>query len=85
MGAEDVQALLCPLAVHARVAAATQHGALHALLFLYRYVLHQSWPEPALLAPAKRPRRLPPVLTHAEVTAVLAQLQGTAWLMASLF
>jgi site-specific recombinase XerD len=84
MGAEDVQAFLCHLTVHARAAASTQNVALNALLFLYRYVLHQPWPESALIAHAKRPRRLPTVLTHEEVTAVLTQLHGTSWLMASL-
>jgi integron integrase len=84
MGAEEVQAFLCHLAVHVRVAASTQNVALNALLFLYRYVLRQPWPEPAPIAHAKRPRRLPTVLTHEEVTAVLAQLHGTSWLMASL-
>jgi len=84
MGAEEVQAFLCHLAVHAQVAASTQNVALNALLFLYRYVLHQPWPALAPIAHAKRPRRLPTVLTYDEVTAVLAHLHGTSWLMASL-
>ena len=84
MGAEEVQAFLCHLAVHAQVAASTQNVTLNALLFLYRYVLHQPWPELEPIAHAKRPRRLPTVFTHEEVTAVLAQLHGTSWLMASL-
>ena len=84
MGSEEVQAFLCHLAVHAQVAASTQNVALNALLFLYRYVLHQPWPELRPIAHAKRPRRLPTVLTQEEVAAVLAQLHGTSWLMASL-
>ena len=84
MGAEEVQAFLCHLAVHAQVAASTQNVALNALLFLYRYVLHQPWPELGPIAHAKRPRRLPTVFTQEEVAAVLAQLHGTSWLMASL-
>jgi integron integrase len=84
MGAEEVQAFLVHLAVHAQVAASTQNVALNALLFLYRYVLHQPWPELGLIAHARRPRRLPTVFTQEEVTAVLAQLHGTSWLMASL-
>jgi integron integrase len=84
MGAEAVQAFLSHLAVHAQVAASTQHVALKALLFLYRDVLHQAWPERGPIAHAKRPRRLPTVFTQEEVTAVLAQLHGTSWLMASL-
>ena len=84
MGAEEVQAFLSHLAVHAQVAASTQNVALNALLFLYRYVLHQPWPELGPIAHAKRPRRLPTVFTQEEVAAVLAQLHGTSWLMASL-
>jgi integron integrase len=84
MGAEEVQAFLSHLAIHAQVAASTQNVALNALLFLYRYVLHQPWPELQPIAHAKRPRRLPTVFTQEEVTAVLAQLHGTSWLMASL-
>ena len=84
MGAEEVRAFLSHLAVHAQVAASTQNVALNALLFLYRYVLHQPWPELGPIAHAKRPRRLPTVLTQEEVTVVLARLHGTSWLMASL-
>jgi integron integrase len=84
MGAEEVRAFLVHLAVHAQVAASTQNVALNALLFLYRYVLHQPWPERGPIAHAKRPRRLPTVFTQEEVTAVLAQLHGTSLLMASL-
>src|SRR5262249_44128332 len=84
MGAEEVQAFLSHLAVHGQVAASTQNVALNALLFLYRYVLHQPWPELGPIAHAKRPRRLPTVLTQEEVTAVLARLHGTSLLMANL-
>ena len=84
MGAAEVQAFLSYLAVHAEVAASTQNVALNALLFLYRYVLHQSWPDHRPIAHAKRPRRLPTVFTQEEVTAVLSQLHGTSLLMASL-
>ena len=84
MGAEEVRAFLSHLAIHAQVAASTQNVALNALLFLYRYVLHQSWSELGPIAHAKRPRRLPTVFTQEEVAAVLAQLHGTSSLMASL-
>jgi integron integrase len=84
MGAEEVRAFLSHLVVHAQVAASTQNVALNALLFLYRHVLHQPWPEIGPIAHAKRPRRLPIVFTQEEVTAVLAQLHGTSCLMASL-
>src|SRR4029450_5706325 len=83
MGAEAVQAFLSHLAVHAPVAASTQHVALKALLFLYRDVLHQAWPERGPIAHAKRPRRLPTVFTQEEVTAAAAQRQGPCSRVAS--
>lgn len=69
-----MQAFLSCLAVHAEVAASTQNVALNALLFLSRYVLHQSWPDHRPIAHAKRPRRLPTVFTQEEVTTVLQKV-----------
>lgn len=85
MGANEIRAFLSHLAVHLHVAASTQNVALNALLFLYRHVLRQEFPELGELERAKRPRRLPAVLTREKVvTAMLAQLRGTHHLMASL-
>jgi hypothetical protein len=39
--ADEIRAFLTHLAVHGRVAASTQNGALNALVFLYRHVLRQ--------------------------------------------
>ena len=84
MGAPEIRAFLSSLATHDNVAASTQNNALNALLFLYRSVLRQPFPDLEDLERAKRPRRLPTVLTPAEVQAVLAQLSGTPALMARL-
>lgn len=84
MGAEEIRAFLIHLAVHGRVAASTQNVALNALLFLYRHVLKQEFPNLDNLERAKRPRRVPTVFTREEVAAVLAQLTGMNHLMASL-
>jgi site-specific recombinase XerD len=84
MGADDIRAFLSHLAVHRHVAASTQNVALNALLFLYRHVLRQEFPQIGDLERAKRPRRLPTVFTRDEVTALLTQLKGTQHLMASL-
>lgn len=72
------------LAVDRRVAASTQNLALNALVFLYREVLGREDLDVGGFARAKRPRRLPTVLTHAEVTALLDQLDGVHQLMGSL-
>ena len=80
MGAPEVEAFLSSLAVDGNVAAATQNQALAAVLFLYRHVLKQDLPWLKNVVRARKPRRLPLVLTHAETRAVLAQLSGVYWL-----
>ena len=84
LGAAEVKSFLEHLAVNGNVAASTQNQALNALVFLYRHVLDQPLGMLDSFARAKRPRRLPVVLTRGEVRALLAQLKGTQWLMASL-
>ena len=83
LGAPEVTGFLTSLAVDGHVAASTQNQALSAVLFLYREVLHKDI-EPILLSSAKRPERLPTVLTRDEVLRVIAQLQGIHKLMAQL-
>jgi hypothetical protein len=67
MGAPELTAFLSSLAVDRRVAASTQNHALSALLFLYRNVLELDVPCLDDLVRAKRPLRLPVVLTREEV------------------
>lgn len=81
MGAAEVEAFLTHLAVEGNVAAATQNLALSAILFLYREVLELPQPWLDGIERAKKPARLPTVLTQAEVAAVLGRLEGTAALM----
>jgi len=84
LGAPEVTAFLNDLASERDVAAATQNQALSALLFLYKEVLSMPLPWLDGLERAKRPARLPTVLTVEEVERLLAQLHGPRWLMASL-
>jgi integron integrase len=84
MGAAEIRAFLSYLATHEHVAASTQNGALNALLFLYRSVLQQSFPQLEAIERAKRPHRLPTVFTRPEVHAILTRLTGVPHLMASL-
>jgi integron integrase len=84
MGATELTQYLSSLAVHGNVAASTQNQALSALLFLYREVLQQDVPWLDAIVRARRPVRLPVVLTRDEVRAVIGQLRGTARLMAIL-
>jgi integron integrase len=66
------------------VAASTQNQVLSALLFLYRYVLHQDLPWLDDVVRVRRPKHLPIVLTRDEVRAVISKLDGTPRLMAAL-
>jgi integron integrase len=84
MGAVEVTAFLNHLASELHVAAATQNQALSALLFLYKEVLAQPLPWLDGLDRAKRPARMPTVLTRDEVKRLLGCMNGTKWLMASL-
>jgi integron integrase len=82
LGAPEVTRFLTSLAVDGRVAASTQNQALSALLFLYRDVLGVELPWLDDIARAKRPTRLPVVLTRDEVRALLERLSGPPPLMA---
>lgn len=84
MGAAEVEAFLSCLAVEGEVAAATQNQALAALLFLYREVLGVDLPWLDNITRAKRPRRLPTVLSREEVQRVLAVMDGRSGLIARL-
>lgn len=66
------------------MAASTQNQALSALLFLYREVLGIDLPWLENVVRAKRPRRLPVVLSQAEAQRLLAVMDGRPWLLASL-
>ena len=83
LGVEEIQAFLAHLASERNVAASTQNQALSAVLFLYRDVLHKEI-DPVLVTSARRPERLPTVLTREQVNEVLSQLTGTHKLMAQL-
>ena len=84
LGGEEVEAFLSTLAVQGQVAASTQNQALSALLFLYKEVLGIDLPWMEGIVRAKRPQRVPTVLSRDEVQRLLAQLDGRAWLLASL-
>jgi integron integrase len=84
MGAPEVTAFLSHLARDRDVAAATQNQALAALLFLYKEVLAQPLPWLDDIDRAKRPARLPTVLSSSEAHRLLTHMNGTKWLMASL-
>lgn len=84
MGAVEIEAFLTHLAVARNVSASTQNQALAALLFLYKEVLELELPWLQGIVRAKKPKHLPVVLTREEVGALLGQLDGVRWIVASL-
>ena len=84
MGEREVNEFLTHLAVNAHVAASTQNQALAGLLFLYDDVLGRPLDRLTGVVRAKRPTRLPTVLTVDEVRAVLKCLSGDRWLVGML-
>ena len=76
MGAPEIEEFLSMLANQRDVAASTQNQALAALLFLYKQVLGIDLPWLDGITRAKKPARLPVVLSQAEVGAVLGNTKG---------
>lgn len=84
MGAREVEVFLTHLAVEGQVSVSTQNQALAALLFLYKEVLELELPWLENVTRAKRPARVPVVLSRPEVDRLLLHLEGTHLLMARL-
>nr|WP_263770259.1 integron integrase [Propionivibrio soli] len=84
MGPGEVEAFLNYLAAVRHVSASTQSQALNAIVFLYGEVLNHPLGRQGNLQRVQRRLRVPVVLTTDEVRSTLAQMQGTARLMAEL-
>ena len=84
MGESEINAFLSHLATAEKVSASTQTQALSALLFLYRAVLGRDFPELKNLIRAKRPVRIPSVLSRDEVHRLLSSVDEDARLVATL-
>ncbi len=80
----EINSFLTHLAVERKVSAATQNQALAALLYLYRHVLGVDLGDLGDVVRARKPKRLPVVMTRTEVRSVLGQMDGDTRLMASL-
>lgn len=84
MGAEEIAAFLSDLATRGKVSASTQNQALNALNFFYKEVVGREIGLMSGVVRAKRPQRLPVVLSRPEITSLLNQLSGHHRLMANL-
>lgn len=76
MGTREIEAFLTHLATERDVAASTQNQALSAILFLYKEVLEMELPWLEGVTRAKKPQRLPVVMTAEETRKVLVNLEG---------
>jgi integron integrase len=81
MGPPEINAFLSHLACDLNVAASTQNQALSGILFLYRHVLKREIGDLGEVVRAKKPAKVPVVLSAQEVQAVLSRLRGTRRLM----
>jgi len=84
MSSEEVEAFLTHLAVNRQVSPGTQNLALSSILFLYKHVLKIELPWLKNVTRAKTKKRIPVVFTRDEIKALLAQFDGTYWLLFSL-
>ena len=83
MGEAEINAFLTYLAVKKKISSSTQTQALSALLFLYRHVLNREIGDLEIIR-ARKPKRLPVVMTKSEVKSVLSNLKGDKWIIANL-
>lgn len=84
MGEEEINEFLTYLAVKRNVSASTQNQALSALLFLYRHVLMIEIGDLGNIIRARKPKRIPVVLTREEIRKIFNYLTGEKLLMAGL-
>jgi len=76
MGEREIEAFLSFLAIRRKVSASTQNQTFNALLFLYRQVLHKELKESIQAVRAKRPQRLPTVLSRDEARRIIDAMEG---------
>ena len=85
MGRKEIEAFLTHLAVKGKVSASTQNQAFNSILFLYKQVLEKDVYKEGIDAPrAKKPQRLPTVLSVDEITLLLDAMTGIYKIMAKL-
>ena len=84
MGKQEIETFLSHLAKNLNVASSTQNQAFNALLFLYNQVLDKALGDKINAIRAKKPQRLPTVMTNEEAMKVINSLSGSNKLMAKL-
>ena len=82
MGEKEIEAFLTHLAVELKVASSTQNQAFNAILFLYRDVLHMHLDNQINAVRAKKPKKMPTVMTKSETSRVIGAMSGVHKLIA---
>lgn len=85
MGASEIKKYLTWLAVSKKVAASTQNQALNALVFLYKHSIKKDFGDLLNVVRAKKPKRIPTVLSHSEVKKIISASQGVYQIIMGLF
>ncbi len=83
-GEKEISQFISHLATDLNVAASTQNQALNAIVFLYKHVLRMELGDFGHMERAKKPERLPTVMTKSEVNRILAGMSSTYVLLAKL-
>jgi integron integrase len=78
----EIERSLIHLAINRAVSASTRNQAMNAILFLYRQVLGTPAADDLASVRSRKPRRLPTVLSSAEMRAVPARMKGAHRLVA---
>ncbi len=84
MGEKEISQYISHVAVDQKVASSTQNQAFNAIVFLYKNVLNIHLGNLGFMERAKKPQRLPVVMTKTEVSRVLSAMSGTHALMGKL-
>jgi len=84
MGETEISQFISHLATDLNVAASTQNQALNAIVFLYKHVLRMELGDFGHMERARKPERLPTVMTKSEVNRILAAMSSTYVLLAKL-
>ena len=84
LGQLEINAFLSHLAVTENVSASTQNQALAAILFFFRNILGNPVDDFSDVIRAKKPKRLPVVMSRVEVKQLLAEMSGDTRLAAAL-
>jgi integron integrase len=84
MGEKEISQYISYLATDRKVASSTQNQAMNAIVFLYKQVLKIELGDFGHMERAKKPEKLPTVMSKREVGQVLAEISGTHRLMAKL-